>query len=129
MATAHYLEALEWQKDVIKIHAILGSKNPHPQTFLVGGMSIPIDPDSQNALNADKLEEIKRLLKKAQDFVEKVYIPDLLAVASFYKEWAAIGGGVGNYLSLRRIPRCRNGNLWFPAGRHPEQGPLQGDAG
>ena len=55
MAVAHYLEALEWQKEVIKIHAILGSKNPHPQTFLVGGMSIPVDPDSQNALNADKI--------------------------------------------------------------------------
>lgn len=115
MATAHYLEALEWQKDVIKIHAILGSKNPHPQTFLVGGMSIPIDPDSQNALNADKLIEIKRLLKKAQDFVEKVYIPDLLAVASFYKEWAGIGGGVGNYMSYGEFPDA-NGNLWFPAG-------------
>ena len=115
MATAHYLEALEWQKDVIKIHAILGSKNPHPQTFLVGGMAIPIDPDSQNALNADKLMEIKRLLKKAQVFVEKVYIPDLLAVASFYKEWAGIGGGVGNYLSYGEFPDA-NGNLWFPAG-------------
>ncbi len=115
MATAHYLEALEWQKDVIKIHAILGSKNPHPQTFLVGGMSIPIDPDSQNALNADKLIEIKRLLKKAQDFVEKVYIPDLLAVASFYKDWAAIGGGVGNYMSYGEFPDA-NGKLWFPAG-------------
>ncbi len=115
MATAHYLEALEWQKDVIKIHAILGSKNPHPQTFLVGGMAIPIDPDSQNALNADKLIEIRRLLKKAQDFVEKVYIPDLLAVASFYKEWAAIGGGVGNYMCYGEFPDA-SGNMWFPAG-------------
>jgi [NiFe] hydrogenase large subunit/hydrogenase large subunit len=116
MATAHYLEALEWQKDVIKIHAILGSKNPHPQTFLVGGMAIPIDPDSQNALNADKLMEIKRLLIKAKDFVEKVYIPDLLAVASFYKEWAAIGGGVGNYLSYGEFPTPGSGQLWLPAG-------------
>lgn len=116
MATAHYLEALEWQKDVIKIHAILGSKNPHPQTFLVGGMAIPIDPDSQNALNADKLMEIKRLLIKAKEFVEKVYIPDLLAVASFYKEWAAIGGGVGNYLSYGEFPTPDSDQLWLPAG-------------
>lgn len=115
MATAHYLEALEWQKDVIKIHAILGSKNPHPQTFLVGGMSIPIDPDSQNALNADKLMEIKRLLKKARDFVEKVYIPDLLAIASFYREWAGIGGGVGNFLCYGEFPDA-NGKLWLPQG-------------
>jgi len=116
MATAHYLEALEWQKDVIKIHAILGSKNPHPQTFLVGGMAIPVDPDSQNALNADKMAEISRLLKKAQDFVEKVYIPDLLAVASFYKDWAAIGGGVGNYLSYGEFPDPVSGKLFFPPG-------------
>ncbi len=128
MATAHYLEALEWQKDVIKIHAILGSKNPHPQTFLVGGMSIPIDPDSQNALNADKLIEIKRLLKKAQDFVEKVYIPDLLAVASFYKDWAAIGGGVGNYhvaTANSRMPTATSGSRRC----HSEQGSLQGASG
>ncbi len=116
MATAHYLEALEWQKDVIKIHAILGSKNPHPQTFLVGGMAIPVDPDSQNALNADKLAEIAGLLKKAKDFVEKVYIPDLLAVASFYKEWAGIGGGVGNYLSYGEFPDPVSGKLFFPPG-------------
>lgn len=116
MATAHYLEALEWQKEVIKIHAILGSKNPHPQTFLVGGMSLPIDPDSQNALNADKLITIKRLLAKAQDFVEKVYIPDLLAIAGFYKEWAAIGGGVGNYMSFGEFPDPLTGSLWMPAG-------------
>ncbi|WP_243375396.1 nickel-dependent hydrogenase large subunit [Geotalea sp. SG265] len=116
MATAHYLEALEWQKDVIKIHAILGSKNPHPQTFLVGGMAIPIDPDSQNALNADKLAEIKRLLTKAGEFVEKVYIPDLLAVASFYKEWAGIGGGVGNFLSFGEFPQQGGGQPWLPAG-------------
>lgn len=119
MATAHYLEALDWQREVIKIHAILGSKNPHPQTFLVGGMAIPIDPNSQNALNADKIAEIGELLKRAKTFVEKVYIPDLLAVASFYKEWAGIGAGVGNYLSCGEYPLDNSGKaekLWFPAG-------------
>jgi len=119
MATAHYLEALDWQREVIKIHAILGSKNPHPQTFLVGGMAIPIDSNSQNALNADKIVEIGQLLKKAKAFVEKVYIPDLLAVASFYKEWAGIGAGVGNYLSCGEYPLDNSGKpekLWFPPG-------------
>ncbi len=99
MALAHYLEALEVQKDIIKVHAILGSKNPHPQTFLVGGMTIPVDPDSQNAINADKIAHTRTLLRKARAFVEQVYIPDLLAVAASYLDWASIGGGVGNYLS------------------------------
>src|SRR5512137_2510050 len=62
MATAHYLEALDWQRQVIRAHAILGAKNPHPQTFLVGGMAIPIDPNSQNAINADKLALQHQLL-------------------------------------------------------------------
>ena len=116
---AHYLEALEWQKDVIKIHAILGSKNPHPQTFLVGGMAIPVDPDSQNALNADKLALIRKLLRKARAFVEQVYIPDLLAVAPAYLDWAGIGGGVGNYLSYGDFPMDNSpgtGSLFFPRG-------------
>ncbi len=119
MAVAHYLEALEWQKDVIKIHAILGSKNPHPQTFLVGGMSMPVDPDSQNAINADKLALITKLLKKARAFVEQVYIPDLLAVAPAYLDWAGIGGGVGNYLCYGDFPMDNSpgtGSLYFPRG-------------
>lgn len=119
MAVAHYLEALEWQKEVIKIHAILGSKNPHPQTFLVGGMAMPVDPDSQNAINADKIAYIAKLLKKARQFVEQVYIPDLLAIAGFYKDWAAIGGGVGNFMSFGDFPMDNNGgidNLYYQRG-------------
>jgi [NiFe] hydrogenase large subunit/hydrogenase large subunit len=119
MATAHYLEALEWQKDIIRIHAILGSKNPHPQTFLVGGMAITIDPASQTALNAGRLAEIRGLLAKISDFVEKVYIPDLLAIASQYKEWFAIGAGVGDFLCYGDFPSDNSGKaeaLWMPRG-------------
>jgi hydrogenase large subunit len=104
MAVAHYLEALEWQREFIKLHAILGGKNPHLQSFLVGGMATPVDPDSQSALNAGTIAELKRLASKARDFVERVYIPDLLAVASFYKDWAGYGRGVGNYLAFGEYP-------------------------
>ena len=119
MAVAHYLEALDWQKDVIRMHALLGAKNPHPQTFLVGGMAIPIDPNSQNALNAGSIALLQSLSRKAMAFVEKVYIPDLLAVASFYKEWAGIGGGVGHYLSYGEFQNdnlSNTRNTWLPAG-------------
>jgi len=115
MAVAHYLEALEWQKDVIKVHAILGAKNPHPQTFLVGGMSIPVDPNSQNAINADKIAWMAKLLKQAREFVEQVYIPDVLAVAPAYLDWAAIGGGVGNFLAYGDFPDV-SGNFFLPRG-------------
>ena len=119
MAVAHYLEALDWQRNVIRMHALLGAKNPHPQTFLVGGMSIPIDLNSQNALNAGSLAFLHETAKQALAFVEKVYIPDLLAVASFYKEWAGIGGGVRNYLSYGEFQKdnlSNTANCWLPAG-------------
>src|SRR5512144_647437 len=84
MAVAHYLEALDWQRQFIRIHAILGGKNPHLQSFLVGGMATPVDPDKQASINAGTIAAMKEMIAKARDFVTRVYIPDLLAVASFY---------------------------------------------
>ncbi len=104
MAVAHYLEALDWQREIIRIHAVLGGKNPHLQTYVVGGMTTAIDLNSPEALNAGRLALLESLFKKAKEFVEKVYIPDLLAVASFYKEWAGYGGGPGNYLAYGDFP-------------------------
>ena len=104
MAVSHYLDALDFQRDYIRIHAILGGKNPHLQTYLVGGMAVPIDPSSQNAINAQTLLQMRKLLENGLNFVAQAYIPDLLAVAPFYTEWAGIGGGLGNYMSFGDFP-------------------------
>ena len=118
MAVAHYLEALDWQREFIKMHAVLGGKNPHLQSFLVGGMATPIDPNSQAALNSGTVAELKQLVAKARDFVVRVYIPDLLAVASFYKDWAGHGRGVGNYLVYGEYPEDDSAkpSLFLPGG-------------
>ncbi len=119
LAVAHYLEALDWQREIIKMHAILGGKNPHPQTYLVGGMAIPVDPNSQHAINPQRITQLRNLAAQAREFVNKVYIPDLLLVASFYKDWANLGGGVGNYLAYGDFPSNTSGNpaaLWLPQG-------------
>ncbi|MBL7846029.1 MAG: nickel-dependent hydrogenase large subunit [Cyclobacteriaceae bacterium] len=97
IGVAHYLEALEWQKEIVKVHTIFGGKNPHPN-YLVGGMACAIGIDDASALNAERLAMVQKLLQDAKTFVEQVYIPDLVAIASFYKDWGAIGGGLGNYL-------------------------------
>lgn len=118
LALAHYLEALDWQREFIKMHAVLGGKNPHLQSFLVGGMATPIDLDEQAALNAGTIAEMQRLVAEARDFVTKVYVPDLLAVASFYKDWAGYGGGVGNYLVYGEYPEDDGAQpkLFLPSG-------------
>jgi len=104
MAVTHYLEALRWQKEIIKIHTIFGGKNPHPN-YLVGGVPSAISLQGDNALNVERLNHVRDLIDQAAVIVEQLYIPDLLAVASFYPEWTKIGGGLGNYLVYGDLPQ------------------------
>ncbi len=100
MAVAHYLEALAWQKDFIRIHAVLGGKNPHPQSFLVGGMSTAMDPNEPAAvITPERIIFMRDLVRGALKFVNDYYIPDVLAIAPLYKDWFTRGEGLGNFLA------------------------------
>ena len=103
MAVAHYLEALSWQRDVAKLHTIFGGKNPHPN-FLVGGVACPIDLNSDSAINTKRLSQVQEIINKMQFFVDEVYVPDLLAIAGFYKDWGLRGEGLGNFLTYGDFP-------------------------
>jgi hydrogenase large subunit len=98
MAVAHYLEALDWQREVIKIHSVLGGKNPHLQTYLVGGMAAAVDPNSPNVINWERLTFMRERIAQMREFVEQVYVPDVKAVAGFYPDWWSLGAGHKNYL-------------------------------
>lgn len=125
MAVAHYLEALQWQREVVQIHTIFGGKNPHPN-FLVGGSPSPISVNpgatggvSGTALNMAGLDQIKSTILKMQAFVDQVYVPDTLAIASYYKDWFARGEGVGNFMTFGDFPENGVGDpsTWLvPAG-------------
>jgi hydrogenase large subunit len=67
---AHYLEALEWQKEIVKVHAIFGGKNPHPN-YLVGGMACAIGIDDVSGINAERLAMVARLLVEGKNFIEQ----------------------------------------------------------
>ncbi len=103
LGVAHYLEALEWQKEMVKVHTVFGGKNPHPN-YLVGGAPCSFNLDEANAINAERLAMVGKLFDDGMEFINQVYIPDLLAVAGFYKEWGAIGGGLSNYLAYGDLP-------------------------
>jgi len=103
MAVAHYLDALAWQRDVATLHAIFGGKNPHPN-FLVGGTPNPIDLDSDSAINAKRLAQVQDVIARMRQFVDEVYVPDTLAIAGFYKDWATQGEGLGNFLCYGDFP-------------------------
>jgi hypothetical protein len=57
MAVAHYLEALDFQKEIVKIHTIFGGKNPHPN-WLVGGVPCSINLGNTGAVGAINMERL-----------------------------------------------------------------------
>ena len=103
MAVAHYLDALAWQRDVVRLHTIFGGRNPHPN-FVVGGTPSPIDPNSDSAINSKRLADVQDVIAKLRMFTDQVYVPDTLAIASFYKDWGAQGEGLGNFLCYGDFP-------------------------
>lgn len=97
LVTAHYLEALKKQVVAAKMMAILGGKNPHPQSTVVGGVTCG------GELTAERLNSFRAYLEETRKFVNTVYIPDLKAVAAKYPEWAAVGS-FSNFMACGEFP-------------------------
>jgi len=123
MAVAHYLEALDFQKEIVKVHTIFGGKNPHPN-WLVGGVPCPINVDGiggVGALNMERLNVVKEIIDRSIEFTNKVYLPDVQAIGTFYKDWL-YGGGLSSkcVLAYGDIPERANdysaSNLLLPQG-------------
>lgn len=93
---SHYLDALAEQRDMARMMAIFGGKMPHPQSFVVGGVTCV-----QDIANPARIAEFKAHLKRARDFVKRAYLPDILLAGKTYagEALAGEGGGLGSYLS------------------------------
>jgi hydrogenase large subunit len=122
MAVAHYLEALDFQREIVKIHTVFGGKNPHPN-WLVGGMACAINIDGPMAagapVNMAQLNLVSGIIDRTIEFIDQVYIPDLKAIASFYKNWDYGQGLAGkNVLAYGEFPLHANDytNLMMPRG-------------
>jgi len=118
LAVAHYFEALQWQKEIVKISALLRGKNSQPG-YLVGGVTSVLNPSGdEHALNMNRLNSIGGLIQNAIDLVEGMYLPDLELLARFYPEWSG-GGGLGNFMAYGDLPRNGIGDpslFRFPQG-------------
>ncbi len=123
MAVAHYLEALDFQKEIVKIHTIFGGKNPHPN-WLVGGVPCPINVDGiggVGAINMERLNYVTEIIDRSIEFTDQVYLPDVAAIGSFYKDWL-YGGGLSSksVLAYGDVPENANDysprNLLLPQG-------------
>jgi hydrogenase large subunit len=125
---AHYLEALDWQRQLVQLRTILTGKSPHPQTYLVGGMAsaaqwggparvgegehpwgAALHPPAP--LSAAGLANFGDLLTLITPFIGQVFQPDTQALAAWYPAWELVGRGIGHYLSFGEFPRDETGQL------------------
>ena len=130
LAVAHYLEALEWAREVVKLHTIFGGKDPHPN-LVVGGVPCSVSSNYNQQANEDRggtslnrvnMEKVEALITKMKTFVDQVYVPDTILIAGFYKSqlakpaqngkpaqpayegWEKRGGTGGNFLCYGEFP-------------------------
>ncbi len=100
MAVSHYLESLDYQRKATQALGIISGKNPHIQNLSVGGVTAALNPDSDSALNMERLYWVKQLIQEVRGFIQQVYLPDVVAVGALYKDWLPYGAGVTNYMAV-----------------------------
>ena len=117
LAVSHYLQALEYQRKVNKIVALLGGKTPNIQNLAVGGVANAINLDNEATLNMNKLFMVKDILDEMSAFIEQVYFVDVCAIAAMYPDWLGYGAGVTNYLAVPDLPLDTKGTKFdMPGG-------------
>ncbi len=111
IGVAHYLKALDIQRDLAKMQAIFGGKNPHPQSIVVGGVTCV-----QDIQNPARIALFKQLLLDGTKFIKQAYLPDVYMAGTMYADEATdskatfselitgkgvggTGGGLLSYLS------------------------------
>jgi hydrogenase large subunit len=87
----HYLTALEMRRLAHEMLSMFGGKMPHNAAVVPGGIT--------EHPTVDKIAGFLWRLNKIKNFIDKVYIPDVIAVAKTYPDYYDIGAGPGNFLS------------------------------
>jgi len=126
IGVTHYLKALDIQRDMAKMQAIFGGKNPHPQSIVVGGVTCV-----QDIQNPARIGLFKQLLQDSTEFIKRAYLPDIYMAGTMYADEATdkdatfkgVGGTGGGILSYMSYGDFRlddtgfyNSALLFPSG-------------
>jgi hydrogenase large subunit len=120
LLVAHYLEALDWQREMAKVHAVLGGKNPHLTTYAVGGMSVTFAPNAPTGVNSAAMATVASIVTAGQQFVDQVLVPDVMLLAKTYQgTWSTLGAGPGNLLAYGEFPEADGSSPkpYLPGGR------------
>jgi Ni,Fe-hydrogenase I large subunit len=118
LAVRHYAEALGMRALAHKGAAIFAGKIPHVPTLVPGGLT--------EKATADKIAACGAVLEELGEFIEDCYLPDVLAVAKAFPEYAKIGKGCGNFMAFGGFPEADGGGDLFLPGGVLTQGAMAG---
>ncbi len=109
IALSHYLKALEIQREMAKMMAIFGGKQPHPQSLTVGGVTCIMD-----LLDPTRLGEYMTLFEKGANFIENAYQADVLMAGEMYAQEPTVTAqaGVMNFMAHNLMQLGRNDYLF-----------------
>ncbi|AVX31088.1 Nickel-dependent hydrogenase [Carboxydocella thermautotrophica] len=111
-AVYHYLFALDMQAKAKRMAALLGGKIPHNSAMVVGGFT--------NFPSVETLNNYRSLLLEQIDFLENVYLKDVLIFGTgplLPLAQAGIGGGYGNFMAYGGFhDDVEKKNLFFKPG-------------
>ena len=88
---AHYVKAFDIRRLGHEMVSTFSGKVPHSVGIVPGGVTTPP--------TIDKIISFLWKLRKLQDFIDNVYIPDVLAIADAYPDYFEIGIGCNHLLS------------------------------
>jgi len=113
-AVAHYVEALNKRREAHELQAVFAGKMPHNMGVFPGG--------ALEQVTVDKIAEFRWRLERIREFIDNIYIPDILAVAKAYSDHFQIGAGCRQYLSygnwdLDQTPDLTKRKRLLPNGR------------
>jgi len=92
LAVAHYVEALNMRRLAHEAVAVFGGKMPHNMSIVAGGATA--------APSLDKIASFLWKMEQLTDFIDSVYLPDVVMVAKRYSDYFGIGSGCRQFLSF-----------------------------
>jgi len=87
----HYLRALDIRRKCQEMLSIFGGKMPHNVGTVPGGVT--------EQLTEDKITNFLWRLNEIRDFIDNMYVPDVIAVAKAYNDYFEIGKGCKTLLA------------------------------
>jgi hydrogenase large subunit len=87
----HYVDALHIRLKAHEMSAVFSGKMPHCATVVPGGVTV--------TPSVDKVTTFLWRLKELREFIDNVYLPDVLTVAEVYRDYGEIGVGCRKLLS------------------------------